>query len=67
MYYGGDFMDKELKKDIKKLLFLDTLLSSTGSVSRILDEVEEELEEIFGRPEKNTFRIEDIFKIKNLK
>jgi hypothetical protein len=60
-------MDKELKKDIKKLLFLDTVLSSTGSVSRILDEVEEELEGIFGRPEKNTFKIEDIFKIKNIK
>lgn len=60
-------MDNELKKDIKRLLLLDTLLTSTVSVSGILDEVEDELEEIFGRPEKNIFRIEELFKIKNPK
>jgi hypothetical protein len=60
-------MDKELKSDIKKILLADTLLTSSFSIARILDEVEEELEEIFGRPQENSFKIEDLFKIKTTK
>ena len=60
-------MDKELKKGIKKLLFLDSLLSSTGSLSEILDEVEDELEEIFGGSQKKINSIEDFYKIKTIK
>jgi hypothetical protein len=60
-------MDKEIKKDIKKLLLLDSLLTSTYSVSRILDEVEAELEELIGKSKKGDFRVEDLFKHRNLK
>ncbi|OGO79034.1 MAG: hypothetical protein A2Y23_14420 [Clostridiales bacterium GWB2_37_7] len=60
-------MDKELKKGIKKLLFLDTLLTSSDSLSRILDDVEDELEEFLGKPRKNDFNIIDLLKIKTLK
>lgn len=60
-------MDKELKSDIKKLLLIDSLLTSSNSISRILDDVEEELEEIFGRSREDGFKIEDLFKIKTLK
>ncbi|MDF2593373.1 MAG: hypothetical protein K0S75_2839 [Clostridia bacterium] len=60
-------MDKEIKKDIKKLLILDSLLTSTYSISRILDEVEAELEELMGKSKKSRFQIDDLFKHKNLK
>ncbi|MDF2591036.1 MAG: hypothetical protein K0S75_502 [Clostridia bacterium] len=60
-------MDKELKSDIKKLLLLDSLLTSSFSISRVLDEVEEELEEIFGGRKENGFKIEDLIKIRTLK
>jgi hypothetical protein len=60
-------MDKELKKDIKTLLFIDTLLSSSTSISSILDDVEDELEEILGKTRIKDLKIEDLFKIKTLK
>jgi hypothetical protein len=60
-------MDNEIKKDIKKLLLLDSLRTSTGSLSRILDDVEDELEELFGKSIKGSFNIEDLFKNKNIK
>jgi hypothetical protein len=60
-------MDKELKKDIKTLLFIDTLLSSSTSISSILDDIEDELEEILGKTNNKGLKIEDLFKIKTLK
>jgi hypothetical protein len=60
-------MDKELKKDIKTLLFIDTLLSSSTSISSILDDVEDELEEILGKTRIKDLKIEDLFKIETLK
>jgi hypothetical protein len=57
-------MGNELKKDIKKLLLLDSLLSSTCSISRILDEVEKELEDIFGESKKDCKCIEEQLKCK---
>ncbi|HYE12612.1 MAG TPA: hypothetical protein VEF53_20805 [Patescibacteria group bacterium] len=60
-------MDKEIKKDIKKLLLLDSLLTSTYSISRIFDEVEAELEELMGKSKKSRFQIDDLLKYKNLK
>ncbi|MDF2593010.1 MAG: hypothetical protein K0S75_2476 [Clostridia bacterium] len=60
-------MDKEIKKDIKKLLILDSLLTSTYSISRIFDEVEAELEELMGKTKKSRFQIDDLLKYKNLK
>jgi len=60
-------MDKELKKGIKKLLLVDSLLTSSSSVSRILDEVEDELEELFGKSHGKNFKIEELFKIRTLK
>jgi hypothetical protein len=60
-------MDKELKKDIKTLLFIDTLLSSSTSISSILDDIEDELEEILGKTHNKGLKIEDLFKIKTLK
>jgi hypothetical protein len=56
-------MDKELKKDIKKLLLVDSILTSSSSISKILDEVEDELEELFGKTQKNDFNIEELFNI----
>jgi hypothetical protein len=60
-------MDKELKKDIKTLLFIDTLLSSSTSISSILDDIEDELEEILGKTNNKGLKMEDLFKIKTLK
>jgi hypothetical protein len=60
-------MNNEIIKDIKKLLLLDSLLSSTDSLSRILDDVEDELEDFLGKPTKSSITFEDIFKNKVLK
>lgn len=60
-------MDKELKKGIKKLLLLDSVISSSGSLSKILDETERELEEMFGKPKKKPFQPEEIIKFKTFK
>lgn len=60
-------MNKELKSDIKKLLLVDSILTSSNSISCILDDVEEELDEIFGRPGEKGFKFEDLFKIKTIK
>lgn len=60
-------MDKELKKGIKKLLLVDSLLTSSSSISRILDEVEDELDELFDKTHEKSFKIEELFKIKTLK
>jgi len=57
-------MDKELKKSIKKLLWLDTMLVSKDSLWSILDEIEDELEDIFDKDKKNDTSIENFFKIK---
>jgi hypothetical protein len=60
-------MDNELKKDIKRILLADSLITSSSSISRILDEIEDELEDIFGSGQDKGFRIEDLFKIKTIK
>lgn len=60
-------MSDDLKKDIKKLLFMDTLISYTLCISKILDDVEEELDCIFDKPIKCRFELEDLFKQKNCK
>ncbi len=57
-------MDKELKKSIKKLLWLDTVLVSKDSLWSILDEIEDELEDIFDKDKKNDTSLENFFKIK---
>ena len=57
-------MDKELKSDIKKLLLVDTLLTSSSSISSILDDIEDELEEILGKSHVKDFKFEDLFKTK---
>ncbi|MGB7605974.1 MAG: hypothetical protein WBL93_10915 [Lutisporaceae bacterium] len=58
-------MDKELKKSIKKLLWLDTMFISKDSLWNILDEIEDELEDIFKQGEKNDTSLENFFKLKN--
>lgn len=60
-------MDKNFKKGIKQLLLLDTLLSSTSTLSQVLEEAEEELEEMFGKPEKSTLRLENLLKFRTNK
>jgi|GEM_PF-6393950 len=57
-------MSDEIKKDIKKLLFLDSLISCTWGINKILDDVEDELEDIFGKPIKHDFDFEDLLKTK---
>ena len=60
-------MDKELKKGIKKLLLADSLLISSSFISKLFDEIEDELEEIIGKSHKKDFKIEELLKIKTLK
>lgn len=60
-------MDNELKKEIKKLLLLTSFYDSTSSISKVLDDVEEELEEILGKDKKKIFDIEEWLQIKKLK
>jgi hypothetical protein len=60
-------MDKELKKDIKKLLLADSLLITASSISKTLDDIEDELEELLGKSHDKRFKIEDLFKTKTLK
>ncbi len=57
-------MDKELKRSIKKLLWLDTVLVSKDSLWSILDEIEDELEDIFDKDKKNDTSLENFLKIK---
>lgn len=58
-------MDKELKKSIKKLLWLDTMFMSRDSLWSILDEIEDELEDIFRQGENNDKSLENFFKLKS--
>lgn len=58
-------MDKELKKSIKKLLWLDTMFMSRDSLWSILDEIEDELEDIFKQGENNDKSLENFFKLKS--
>lgn len=60
-------MDRELKNGIKKILLADSIITSSSSISRILDEVEDELEEIFGMSHDKSPKIEELFKIRKLK
>lgn len=59
-------MDNQIVKELKKLLLLDSLLTSTDSLSRILDDVEDELEDLLGKSKKS-IHIEDLFKTKTIK
>lgn len=56
-------MDNEIKSAIKKILLLDTLFSSANSISKALQEAEEELEEMFGKNKKSTIMIEEYLKM----
>lgn len=55
-------MDKELKKAIKRFLLLDSLFSSSSSVGSIFDEIEDELEEMFGGSQNKNAGLMDWFK-----
>lgn len=46
-------MDKEIKKTIKKLLWFDWLFESSCSLNKILDDVEDELEDMFGKEHRH--------------
>jgi hypothetical protein len=52
-------MDRELKRGIKKVLLLDTLLHSKNSLFSIFNEVEYELEEMFGGSKKSFFNLKE--------
>lgn len=52
-------MDRELKNGIKRVLLLDTLFNSKNSLSGIFNEVEYELEEIFGGSKKSFLNLEE--------
>ena len=41
-------MNKEIKKGIKKILLVDTLISSIQVISNILDEADKEIDDFFG-------------------
>lgn len=52
-------MDKEVRKAIKRLLWLDSLFESSNSLWGVLDEIEDELEDIFGSSKNKTFRLDE--------
>lgn len=45
-------MDKEIKKGIKKLFFVDSLITTINSLNNIMDEAEKEIDEILGKHNK---------------
>ncbi|MFZ5352564.1 MAG: hypothetical protein ACOZCL_07565 [Bacillota bacterium] len=51
-------MDKDIKKGIKRLLLIDTLAASFGSISKIFDEADKELEEFFKGVEEDRKKTE---------
>ncbi len=52
-------MDKELRSGIKRVLLLDSLFSSKNSLARVFNEVEYELEEMFGGSKQSFFNLEE--------
>lgn len=58
-------MENELKKGIKKLLLVDSLLVSSSFISKTLDDIEDELEDLFGKSNDKNFKIDDLFKNKD--
>lgn len=57
-------MDKEVKKTIRRFLWLDDFLASSGSVWSVFDEIEDELEEMFGSSRKPAEVLQDFLKLK---
>lgn len=55
-------MDRELKKALKRLLWLDDILGSTDSAGSVFDDIEDELEEMFGRSGDKSVRLIDWLK-----
>ncbi|MDF2521879.1 MAG: hypothetical protein K0R84_2507 [Clostridia bacterium] len=57
-------MDKEVKKTIRRFLWLDDFFTSTGSIWSAFDEIEDELEEMFGSSRKPAEIFQDFLKLK---
>lgn len=52
MYKGGVLVDRELIKQLRKALFLESVFTGVSTLSKMLDQTENELEDVIEYIEK---------------